>query len=93
MVPLPADNDQPVELPDPEHLDQSAYETRMSMLPPRSRRVAELLAQGLEQKQIAGEMGIALNTVRNHLKASCRRLGLSSCSRHTLLAFMLWGRR
>lgn len=44
----------------------------------RRRQVAELAVQGVSTDAIALELGLSPNTVRNHLKAVCRALGLRS---------------
>jgi DNA-binding CsgD family transcriptional regulator len=44
----------------------------------RRRQVAALAVQGTPTEQIAVELGLSPNTVRNHLKAVCRILGLRS---------------
>ena len=44
----------------------------------RRRQVAELAVQGASTETIALELGLSPNTVRNHLKAVCRALGLRS---------------
>lgn len=42
----------------------------------RQRRIAELVADGLLNKQIAHELGIAPATVKNHVHAILNKLGL-----------------
>jgi DNA-binding NarL/FixJ family response regulator len=42
----------------------------------RQREVAELAASGLSNKEIASRLGIALETVKNHLTAVYRKLGI-----------------
>ena len=47
-------------------------------LTPRERQALMLLAAGSSTGQMAEVMGIAPNTVRNHVKSMCRRLGARS---------------
>lgn len=44
----------------------------------RRRQVTVLAVQGASTDQIATELGLSPNTVRNHLKAACRALGVRS---------------
>lgn len=44
----------------------------------RRRQVTVLAVQGASTEQIAMELGLSPNTVRNHLKAACRALGVRS---------------
>jgi len=46
------------------------------VLSPREREVLALLAEGLSNAEIAEQMGIALNTVRNHVRSILEKLGL-----------------
>jgi DNA-binding CsgD family transcriptional regulator len=47
-------------------------------LTPSQRRVCERAAQGLTNRQIAQSLFITLSTVENHLRASYRKLGITS---------------
>jgi DNA-binding CsgD family transcriptional regulator len=47
-------------------------------LTPRERQTLVLLAAGSSTRQMAELMGIAPNTVRNHVKSMCRSLGARS---------------
>ena len=47
-------------------------------LTPSQRRVCERAAQGLTNRQIAQQLFITLSTVENHLRASYRKLGITS---------------
>jgi two-component system NarL family response regulator len=40
--------------------------------------VLGLLAQGLNTREIAGRLGVAVETTRNHIRALLRRLGVHS---------------
>ena len=45
-------------------------------LSPREREVAEMVAQGKTNAQIALETGLSPNTVKDYIASACRRLGL-----------------
>ena len=47
-------------------------------LTPRQAQVLHLLARGCSTQQMAGELGVAEDTVRNHVRAVLRRLGVHS---------------
>jgi len=47
-------------------------------LTPRQVEVLGLLAQGLNTREIAGRLGVAVETTRNHIRALLRRLGVHS---------------
>lgn len=47
-------------------------------LTPRQRVVVELIAQGLRNREIAQRLGISLHTVRRHVEALLKRLGVST---------------
>lgn len=46
----------------------------------RERQVVSLLAEGLPQKAVAAQIGIAQRTVEDHVSRACRRMGVSSCA-------------
>ena len=46
-----------------------------SPLTARERNVLELMAKGLKQKQIAGELFINMETARTHIKNAYKKLG------------------
>jgi DNA-binding NarL/FixJ family response regulator len=50
----------------------------LDRLTDRQREVAELVAQGLSNEEIAGRLFLSLATVKSHLTASMRRLGVRS---------------
>jgi len=54
-----------------------AADTEVS-LTPRQAQVLHLLARGCSTEQMADELGVALDTVRNHIRAILRRLGVHS---------------
>jgi PAS domain S-box-containing protein len=47
-------------------------------LTPRQAQVLHLLARGCSTEQMADELGVAVETVRNHIRAILRRLGAHS---------------
>jgi DNA-binding CsgD family transcriptional regulator len=47
-------------------------------LTPRQAQVLHLLARGCSTKQMADELGVAQDTIRNHVRAILRRLGVHS---------------
>ncbi len=53
----------------------------------RAREVLGLLAQGLSDDEIAGKLGIARNTVRNHVSAIYEKIGV-----HRRSAVVIWAR-
>ena len=57
-------------------------------LTPRQREVLALLAEGASTTQIATTLGLADETVRNHIRQLLRRLGV-----HTRLAAVAHARR
>lgn len=59
-----------------------------SRLTPRQREVLALLAEGASTTQIATTLGLAEETVRNHIRQLLRRLGV-----HTRLAAVAYARR
>ncbi len=56
-------------------------------LSPRVREVVSLMAQGLSDEQIADRLGVSRNTIRNHVSASYRKLGV-----HCRSALVIWAR-
>ena len=59
----------------------------LSSLSARTREVLGLVAQGLSDEEIAGKLGIARNTLRNHIAAIYAKLGV-----HRRSAVVVWGR-
>jgi DNA-binding NarL/FixJ family response regulator len=45
-------------------------------LPPRARQVLDLLVQGHTNAMIAEELGVKLQTVKNHIQRLCRNVGI-----------------
>jgi PAS domain S-box-containing protein len=62
--------------------------TSGNRLTPRQREVLALLAEGASTTQIATTLGLAEETVRNHIRQLLRRLGV-----HTRLAAVAYARR
>ena len=56
-------------------------------LPARAREVLDLLASGLSDDEVAVRLGIARNTLRNHIAVIYRRLGM-----HKRSAIIVWAR-
>jgi DNA-binding NarL/FixJ family response regulator len=63
-------------------IDEQARPTRAAdgeiSLTPRQAQVLHLLARGCSTEQMADELGVAVDTVRNHIRAILRRLGVHS---------------
>ncbi len=56
----------------------SGQEAGTSLLSPRETEILVLVSRGLENKQIATELGISEATVKTHLKGVFNRLDVSS---------------
>lgn len=69
-------------------LSNADYLERLSLLSPRQRQVAECLVEGMSPGEIAADMGIALDTVRSHIKQLYLRFGVSG-GRAKLTAFLV----
>jgi DNA-binding CsgD family transcriptional regulator len=66
-------------LDDQSHARGAASPTRSAPgLTPRQAEVLRLLAQGLDTREIARRLGIAVETARNHIRALFKRLGVHS---------------
>jgi DNA-binding CsgD family transcriptional regulator len=68
----------PADHPDGLISDLAAVRRRISELPLRQRQVLDLLIRGCAPKQIACELGIRWNTVRNHIVKLRARFGAES---------------
>lgn len=55
---------------------EERLDARFLSLSPRERSVAELIAKGLGNKQIAAQLGIALCTVKDHVHRILEKTGL-----------------
>jgi DNA-binding NarL/FixJ family response regulator len=62
-----------------------ASEQTLDRLTDRQREVAELVAQGLSNEEIARRLFLSLATVKSHLTASMRRLGVRSRTQLAIL--------
>ncbi|MCP5395990.1 MAG: response regulator transcription factor [Sphingomonadaceae bacterium] len=73
---------------DGEHEEVEADDsiTRLARLTPAQRRILKLAAEGRLNKQIAHEMGISEATVKAHMTAIFRRLGVINRTQAVLLA-------
>jgi DNA-binding NarL/FixJ family response regulator len=63
----------------------------MKPLTERQAQIAELVARGLPDKQIAQETGLAIDTVRHHIQAAAARLPGDTTPRHKLIVLFLGG--
>lgn len=72
------DNDEP-------EMDSSAI-GRLKDLTPQQRRILDLVCEGLLNKQIAFDLSIAETTVKAHITAILRKLGVSSRTQAVLVA-------
>jgi DNA-binding NarL/FixJ family response regulator len=66
--------------------DESPAARSLAGLTPRQREAVALAATHLHDREIAERMGVSLDTVRSHLAAGCKRLGVSG--RFELLRFL-----
>jgi DNA-binding NarL/FixJ family response regulator len=57
----------------------------LDRLTDRQREVAELVAQGLSNEEIAGRLFVSLATVKGHLTVSMRRLGVRTRTQLAIL--------
>lgn len=62
---------------------------RQPHLSPREREIVALVADGLENKQVARELGISETTVKTHLRNAFDRLGVTSRSEAVAAALRL----
>lgn len=58
--------------------DWSDREHALSLLSPRQKMVFDLLLEGLSNKNIARQLNISESTVKTHLQASYKQLGITS---------------
>ncbi len=65
-----ADND------DPQQMDSDTVASRAASLTPTQKRVVGFLSEGLLNKQIAYEMDVSIATVKAHMTAIFRKLGV-----------------
>lgn len=58
--------------------DEAAQSPTAPELTPRQREILRLLAEGVRAKEIAHRLSLSVPTVRNHIHALLRRLGVNS---------------
>jgi len=59
----------------------------------RQSQIAECVARGMPDKQIAHETGLAIDTVRHHIQAAAARIPGDTAPRHKLILLLLGGTR
>ncbi len=59
----------------------------MTPLSRRQAEVAERIAKGMSDKAIAHDMGLSINTIRNHVREAASRIPGPSYPRHRLTLF------
>lgn len=69
--------------------DRSEDDERIARLTPQERRILVLVAQGLTNRQIAGEMHLAEKTVKNYVSNLLAKLGLERRTQAAVLATRL----
>lgn len=57
---------------------RAGAQTSMTQLSRREREVAELVSQGLTNREIAGKLHVSVRTVEYHIQQSLNKLGLRS---------------
>ena len=68
------------------HADEAGAAAQVSELTPQQFRVFTMIAHGLLNKQIAWELGVSEATVKAHMTAIMRKLGVSNRTQAALLA-------
>ena len=66
--------------------DDATLASRLAQLTPQQLRVLMLLAEGLLNKQIADQLGLAENTVKIHVTAVLKKLDCRSRTQAAVLA-------
>ncbi|WP_138465737.1 response regulator transcription factor [Poseidonocella sp. HB161398] len=69
--------------------ERAEAEARLATLSPRERQVMELVVEGLMNKQVAGELGLSLVTVKIHRGAAMRKMGARTLPDLVRLAALL----
>lgn len=62
----------------PNNYQLKAHTSGLDSLTPREKQILSLVSDGLQNKQIAAEMGISKQTVKNHLSNIFEKLGTRS---------------
>jgi len=57
----------------------------------RQYQIAECVARGMPDKQIAQETGLAIDTVRHHIQAAAARIPGDTAPRYKLIRLVLGG--
>lgn len=81
----------PALLDDPGELqpDEAAAATKIATLTPQQFRVMSMIAEGLLNKQIAYDLGVSEATVKAHMTAIMRKLGVNNRTQVALIASQL----
>src|SRR5574337_58863 len=66
--------------------DEAAAAVRIAALTPQQFRVMSMIAEGLLNKQIARELGVSEATVKAHMTAIMRKLGVNNRTQVALIA-------
>jgi DNA-binding NarL/FixJ family response regulator len=69
--------------------DEAAAAAQIAALTPQQFRVMTMIAEGLLNKQIAWELGVSEATVKAHMTAIMRKLGVNNRTQVALLASQL----
>ena len=69
--------------------DEAAVAARLAELTPQQFRVLGMIAEGLLNKQIAYELGVSEATIKAHMTAIMRKLGVSNRTQVALVASQL----
>ena len=67
------------------------YPVEFAMLTPQERRILDLIAQGMTNRQIATELLLAEKTVKNYVSSLLAKLGLERRTQAAVLATKLFG--
>jgi DNA-binding NarL/FixJ family response regulator len=69
--------------------DEAAAAAQVAALTPQQFRVMTMIAEGLLNKQIAWELGVSEATVKAHMTAIMRKLGVNNRTQVALIASQL----
>ncbi|NMW25568.1 response regulator transcription factor, partial [Rhodanobacter denitrificans] len=69
--------------------DEAAAAAQIAALTPQQFRVMTMIAEGLLNKQIAWELGVSEATVKAHMTAIMRKLGVNNRTQVALIASQL----